>query len=128
MKNFFKNLLRMSCSLPVGILDEKSSNQFYIYSNCWITSTLLRLISFNDISTVIVDIFFLVSENQQILKLVYEYQLNALIYFTAEGNGTMLTGIDDTVSGIQALGLLNSSDLLYGPLIITGLALDFCGK
>ena len=40
----------------------------------------------------------------------------------------MLTGIDDTASGVQTLGLLNSNDLLYGPLHVTGIALDFCGK
>ena len=68
------------------------------------------------------------SENQDILKLTYDYQLNALIYFTAEGNGTRLIEINDTASGVQALGLLNSNDLPYGPLQITGIALDFCGK
>ena len=72
--------------------------------------------------------FFLFLENQQILKLAYDYQLNALIYFTAEGNGTMLIGIDDTEPRVQALDLLNSNDLPYGPLQITGIALDFCGK
>ena len=73
-------------------------------------------------------LFFLSSEKQQILKLAYHYQLNALIYFTAEGNGTILNGIDDTASGVQALGLFNSNDLSYGPLQITGIALDLCGK
>ena len=68
------------------------------------------------------------SENQQVLKLAYDYQLNALIYTTAEGKGTMLIGIDDTASGVRALGLLNSTDFQYGPLQITGVALDFCGR
>ena len=68
------------------------------------------------------------SENQQILKLAYDYQLNGLIYTTAEGNGTMLIGIDDTASGILALGLINSADFSYGPLQMTGIALDFCGR
>ena len=68
------------------------------------------------------------SENQQILKLAYDYQQNALIYTTAEGNGTMLIGIDDTASGILALGLINSTDFSYGPLQMTGIALDFCGR
>ena len=72
--------------------------------------------------------FFLFSENQQILKLAYDHQLNALIYFTVDGNGTMLIGIDDTTSGVQALNLLNSSGLPYGPLQITGIVLEFCGK
>ena len=73
-------------------------------------------------------LFLLFSENQQILKLAYDYQLNALIYFTAEGNGTMLIGIDDTESHVQTLDLLNSNDLPYGPLQITGIVLEFCGK
>ena len=60
--------------------------------------------------------------------MAYDYQLNALIYFTVVGNGTMLIGIDDMTSGVQELGLLNSNDLPYGPLQITGIALDFCGK
>ena len=60
--------------------------------------------------------------------MAYDYQLNALIYFTAVGNGTMLIGIDDRTSGVQELGLLNSNDLPYGPLQITGIALDFCKK
>ena len=68
------------------------------------------------------------SENQQILKLAYDYHLNALIYFTAEGNGTMLNGIDDTESGVQAVDLLNSNDLPYGLLQVTGIALEFCGR
>ena len=73
-------------------------------------------------------IFFLFPENQEILKLTFDYQLSALIYFTAEGNGTRLIGIDDATSGVQAFGLLNSNDLPYGPLQITGIALDVCDK
>ena len=72
--------------------------------------------------------FFLFSENQKILKLAYDYQLNVLIYFTAEVNGTMLTGIDDTAPIAQALGLLNPNDLSYDSLQITGIAWDSCGK
>ena len=68
------------------------------------------------------------SEDKQIIKLAYDYQLNALIYFTAEGNGTMLIGIDNRASGVQTLDLLNSNDLPYGPLQITGIVLQFCGK
>ena len=63
--------------------------------------------------------------------MAYDHQLNALIYFTAEGNGTMLIGINDTedteFSG-QTLNLFNSNDLPYGPLQITGIALEFCRK
>ena len=101
---------------------------FNMYSNCWINPTLLKPISLNKISAAIDMFFFLFLENQQILKLAYDYQLNALIYFTVVGNGTMLTGIDDVTSGVQELGLLNSNDLPYDPLQITGIALDFCGK
>ena len=60
--------------------------------------------------------------------MAFDYQLNALIYFTAKGNGTMLIGIDDTESRVQAFDLLNSNDLPYGPLQITGIVLEFCGK
>ena len=40
----------------------------------------------------------------------------------------MLIGIDDTESRVQAFDLLNSNDLPYGPLQITGIVLEFCGK
>ena len=76
----------------------------------------------------IIDIFSSFPENMQIIKMAYDYQLNALVYFTAEGNGTMLIGIDNTASGVQTLDLLNSNDLPYGPLQITGIVLEFCGK
>ena len=76
----------------------------------------------------IIDIFSSFPENMQIIKMAYDYQLNALVYFTAEGNGTMLIGIDNTASGAQTLDLLNSNVLLYGPLQITGIVLEFCGK
>ena len=56
-------------------------------------------------------LLFLFSEKQQILKLVYDHQLYFLIYFAVKGNGTVLIGIDDTASDVQALNLLNSSDL-----------------
>ena len=40
----------------------------------------------------------------------------------------MLTGIDNTASGVQALDLLNTNDLPYGPLQVTGIALEFCRR
>ena len=40
----------------------------------------------------------------------------------------MLSGIDDTESGVQAVDLLNSNDLPYGLLQVTGIALEFCGR
>ena len=92
------------------------------------TPALLDPISVNDISAVTDIFFFLFSEKQQILKLVYDHQLNALTYFAVKGNGTILIEIDDTASDVQALNLLNSSDLPYGPLQITGIVLEFCSK
>ena len=129
LKILFKEGLRMTSSLPVRIRDDRSKclilTCIQIAGSTQLYWNLFPLTKFRQL---LICFFFLFLENQQILKLAYDYQLNALIYFTVVGNGTMLIGIDDVTSGVQELGLLNSNDLPYDPLQITGIALDFCGK